>query len=112
MRPTLAVGGRGQVSEIRSSPNRLSMQVTADGPALLAVSQVWYPGWQVWIDGRAQAAPLRTNYLFQGVPVPAGTHQVELRFAPTLWRIGWVLAGAIALGLIAAAIWLWIARRR
>jgi hypothetical protein len=110
--PNLAGGGRGQVSEIRSSPNRLSMQVTADGPALLAVSQVWYLGWQVWIDGRAQGAPLRTNYLFQGVPVPAGTHQVELRFAPSLWGIGWALAGAIALGLIAATIWLWIARRR
>jgi len=110
--PGLIANGGGQVSEIRSGPNRLSMQVTADGPALLAVSQVWYPGWQVWIDGRAQGAPLRTNYLFQGVPVPAGTHQVELRFEPPLWRVGWALAGVIALGLIAAALWLWIARRR
>ena len=94
-------------------PQPSSMQVTADGAALLAVSQVWYPGWQVWIDGRAQGTPLRTNYLFQGVPVPAGTHQVELRFAPTLWRVGWALAGAIALGLIVARrIWLWIVCRR
>jgi hypothetical protein len=105
----LPPAGRGQVSEIRTGPNRLSLKVSADGPAFLVVSQVWYPGWQVWVDGRAQGAPLRTDYLFQGVALPAGTHQVELRFEPALWRLGWALAVATAVGLAAAA---WLLARR
>ncbi len=91
--PTPAGGGEGQVAEIRSEAGRLSLTVTAQGPVLLVVSQVWYPGWRVWVDGRAAGAPLRTDYLFQGVPLDTGTHQVELRFEPPLWRWGWALAG-------------------
>ena len=90
---TLASTGRGEVTEMRAGPNRLTLKVNADGPALLVVSQVWYPGWQVVVDGRAQGAPLRADYLFQGVALEAGSHTVELRFVPPLWRLGWVLAG-------------------
>ena len=69
-------------------------------------------GAQVFIQGTriGGLSNAEGRYLISGVP--AGTHQVELRFEPPLWGIGWALAGAIALGLIAAAIWLWIAKRR
>ncbi len=100
------VGGRGQVVEIRPGPNRLALQVTADGPAFLVISQVWYGGWEVWLDGRPTAPPLRTNYLFQGVVVPEGAHRIELRFAPFWWRVGWWLfavgLSALVLGALAA----------
>ncbi len=98
----LQAGGRGQVTEIRAQPNRLTLQTTADGPAFLVISQVWYPGWQVWIDGQPAGPVLRTNYLFQGVLVPAGARHVELRFAPRPWLLGWGLA-AVGLGLVIAA---------
>ncbi|MCX6028482.1 MAG: hypothetical protein NT169_04155 [Chloroflexi bacterium] len=99
-----AGGGRGAVAEIRSAPGRVTVAATTDGPALLVVSQMWYPGWQVWVDGRPQGAPLRVDYAFQGVPLPTGTHEIELRFAPSLWRWGWVLAGVAAAGLLAALV--------
>ncbi len=102
-------GGRGQVSAVVRSGNRLRFQVTADAPAFVVISQVWYPGWQVRIDGQPAGAPLRTDYLFQGVAVPAGAHTVELRFAPRLWGLGWLLAGA---GLLLVAGLAWAARRR
>jgi hypothetical protein len=95
-------GGRGSVSGLQIQPGYVTMQVTADGPALVVVSQAWYPGWQVRVDGVPQGAPLRTDYAFQGVPVTAGTHQIELSFVPILWRLGWLIAGATALTL---AIW-------
>lgn len=100
----LPVGGRGAVFDLRSKPNGLALRVVADGPALLIVSQAWYPGWQVQIDGQDHGAPMRANYAFQGVAVPAGTHQVELRFAPILWRFGWALAALGLIALVAALI--------
>ena len=105
----MAVGGRGSVSDVRNVPNGLSLRVTADGPVLLVISQAWYPGWQVRVDGQSNGAPLRTNYAFQGVIIPAGAHQVELRFEPALWRWGWALA---AFGLIVCIAALIISRLR
>jgi uncharacterized membrane protein YfhO len=105
----LSVGGRGQVAEIRYQANRLTMQVTADAPAFVVISQMWYPGWQAWVDGAPAGPVLRTNYTFQGVSVPAGAHRVELRFEPPLWRAGWGLAVA---GLIFTVIILLKYRRK
>jgi hypothetical protein len=96
-----ATGGRGEVTEIQPGPNRLALRVNTDGPALLVVSQVWYPGWRVYMDGQPQVAPLRVDYLFQGVALPAGSHAVELRFEPAGWQLGWALAGVTGAGLVA-----------
>ena len=97
----VAGGGKGQVSELRTGPGRLELEVVADGPALLVISQMWYPGWQVRVDGQPQGQPLRVDYAFQGVMLEDGTHRVELRFAPPLWRWGWVLASLTLIVLLA-----------
>jgi uncharacterized membrane protein YfhO len=96
---------------MRAGPNRLTLKVDADGPSFLVVSQAWYPGWQVTVDGRAQGSPLRTDYLFQGVPLDTGSHTVELRFTSPLWRLGWVLAGVAAAVLLAGALVILLKRR-
>jgi len=93
-------GGRGQVTDVQSSPGRVVVRATADTGAMLVVSQVWYPGWQAWVDGAPVGAPLRTDFLFQGVLLPGGSHQVELRFLPPLWGLGWLLAGLTLLAFL------------
>ncbi len=101
-------GGRGEVTAVTAVPNGLILTANAEGSAFLVVSQVWYPGWQVTVDGRPQGSPLRVDYLFQGVPLDAGGHTVELRFNPPLWRLGWALA---AVGVVLLAALAFIARR-
>lgn len=108
----VSVGGRGTVTDIQVRRNALSFRANADAPALVFVSQVWYPGWQVFIDGQPAGAPHRANFLFQAVSVPAGEHQVELRFMPATWRIGWLLMAAGVLALVGAALWLLRASRK
>jgi hypothetical protein len=103
-RPAPTAGGRGEVTDLRSGSNRLAFQATADGPIVVFISQTWYPGWQVWVDGRSQGAPLRVNYAFQGVTLAAGAHRVELRFAPPLWWVGWALAGVTVVVLAGIAV--------
>ena len=100
-----ATAGRGEVLAVRALPNGLALTVSADAPAFLVISQVWYPGWQVSVDGQARGAPLRTDYLFQGVAVPAGSHEVTVRFAPWTWRLGWIMAGIASAALLAGAAW-------
>lgn len=82
-----------QVDLLEYGSNAMTMQVTAQAPALLVVSELWYPGWRVTIDERA-APLLLVNGALRGVAVPAGTHTVHFWFAPDSWRIGLIAAVA------------------
>jgi hypothetical protein len=76
---------------------RLHVDTPADG--YLVLSEVWYPGWQAEVDG--QPVPvLRADYAFRAVRLPAGQHHVAVRFTPTSWKVGLVISGITALGLI------------
>ncbi len=69
--------------------------------ALLVVSDAYYPGWQAEVDGRA-APVLRANLMFRAVPVPAGEHEVTMRYAPASWRAGLIISVATCILLLAA----------
>lgn len=73
----------------------LKVRTHASANHLLVVSEIFYPGWQVTVDG--QPAPLlRANDILMAVPVPSGDHQIELTFAPDLVKIG-ALISALSL---------------
>ena len=49
------------------------------------MSDIYYPGWDVSIDGQPAKLVL-TDYALRGVVVPAGAHRVRLTFRPSsLW---------------------------
>jgi len=82
----------GRVTVRGSEGDRLGLDVEAVGDALLVISQVYYPGWVARVDG--EETPLfRVDGLLQGVAVPAGTHQVEIRFRPLSFRLGLAISG-------------------
>jgi hypothetical protein len=100
--PPLSGAGSGRIEVVRYSPNKIHMIVHTDTAALLILSDVYYPGWEATVDGTP--VPIyRTDVTFRGVPVPAGSHQVRLRFWPRSFRLGLALgSGALALVLTAA----------
>jgi uncharacterized membrane protein YfhO len=59
------------------------------------------------VDG-SPARIYRTDYLFRGVPVGAGSHHVEFRYRPWTFELG---GGMTLLGLVVLA-WLVAAWRR
>lgn len=84
------------------APGHVVVEVAADAPALLALSEMWYPGWQATVDG-APAPLLRAYNTLMAVPVPAGAHTVELRFDPPSVKIGLAVSG-LALALVVAGL--------
>ena len=77
--------------------NRVVIEADPAADALLILSDLHYPGWEVAVDGRSTPM-LRANYCMRAVHLPAGTHTVEFRYRPRSFRIG------IALSLAACAV--------
>lgn len=72
--------------------------LTTDKKAFLTISEVYYPaGWRVYIDGK-ETKIYATNYVLRGIVVPAGTHQVEMKFVPKTYNLSIILS-AIGLGI-------------
>ena len=60
-------------------PGRIRVGVTAEKPALLLLSESFYPGWRVAVDGRPREV-LRLNIFFQGVEIEKGRHIVDFSY--------------------------------
>jgi hypothetical protein len=76
--------------------------VASDGPGLLVTRYSFARGWRASVDG--QPAPvLRANGKHRAVAVPAGTHEVRLRYDPPGLRTGIALASLAVGG--AALLW-------
>ncbi len=87
-----------------------SVRVSASADGYLVVADVWYPGWQAFVDGE-QTELLRVNYLFRAAAVPAGVHEVKFVYQPRSFYVGAVISIAAAImliGLIAS----WIRDRK
>lgn len=78
--------------EIRSIPTIQSFRANrivldTQGPGLLVLSEVYYPGWQVTVDGHV-AELIPVHGVFRGVLLPAGSHEVVFLFRPIPFFIG------------------------
>ncbi len=79
--------------------NSMELTVETNHDGLLVLSETYYPGWRASVDH--QPAPiLRTNYAMRSIPIPRGTHVVDVAFEPeSFWRGLYIPAGTLCLGL-------------
>lgn len=73
-----AVGGnysKGSVEIIEYSENKIVLNSQNQGKGFLVLSEVFYPTWDVSIDGN-KASIVRTNHAFRGIVVPKGNHTI------------------------------------
>ncbi len=68
--------------------HRIEIQVVADQPSLLVISQSFYHRWRAEVDGRP-ARLWRVNHAFQALEVPAAAHQVKLVWGATASAASW-----------------------
>lgn len=89
-------------------PERVVVEVWAEEPAFLVLSDAFYPGWEAAVDGQP-AAILRANILLRAVEVPAGGHTVEFTYRCRPLETGMRLsvAGLFALAASALALAWW-----
>jgi hypothetical protein len=79
--PVALPGGpvTGEVQWLERDTNRMRLSVQSDQDALLVLADNWFPAWKATVGGEG-APVLRANHTLRAVPVPAGTHEVEIWF--------------------------------
>lgn len=77
---SVPIGSDESVSLTRYESNRLEIVTTLSVPRLLVVANAYHPGWRATVDGKTTSV-YRTNYAFQGIVVPAGTHKIEFSYS-------------------------------
>ncbi len=94
---------------LKFTPNELQLQVYTDKQSLLVISEVYYPpGWKIFVDGKRVSKVYKTDHAIQSIVLPAGAHQVVLRFEPDSYyknvKISYASLGIIYLILLASLI--------
>lgn len=99
--PVAPAGGRVDLGSFE--PNRIRLVTDCPEPAILVLSEMWYPGWRAYVDGQP-VEQRRAFWILRAVPLPAKAHTVELVFEPVSLRIGLVVS---ALGFLVCLFGVW-----
>ncbi len=85
------------------APNALTYETSSSKDGVVVFSEIYYPGWQAYLDGQAVDHG-RADYILRAMKVPAGKHKVEFKFDPqsihTTENIAYVALGVLILGAI------------
>ena len=68
--------GKGSITVVSYTPQKIILKTISDVPALLFLSDPYYPNWKVSINGKREKI-YRANYAFRAVVVPQGESMVE-----------------------------------
>jgi hypothetical protein len=84
-------------------PNEEKFQIELIQPALTVFSEVYFTGWQAYLDG-APTHLYEADGLLRAVAVPAGKHEIRFRYRP-IWLIPCLTAALLWLLSLPAAFW-------
>lgn len=72
---------------IKYDSQEIEIEADLKDNGFLVLANSYYPGWKVFVDGEEKEI-LRANYVFQGVKLNQGRHEVKFVFDPLSYRIG------------------------
>ena len=94
----------GTVAVASYQAARIALKVDVRGESFLVVTDSYYPGWSASVDGKPVTL-YATDVAFRGIEVPAGRHEIEMRFRPrVLWWAAAVSLVALLLVLLCIAL--------
>jgi hypothetical protein len=91
--------GAATVTVLERDNGVVRLTIVAPAATTVVIDQAFYPGWDAQLDGhRSTIRP--ANILFQSVQVPAGLHDLTLRYRPSNFTIGAFLSLAGVVGVL------------
>ena len=89
-------------------PNELIYSFNSSKDELVVFSEIWTSkGWTLWIDGK-ESPLIRADYILRAAVIPAGNHEIMMRYEPKIWKVGntiqFISSLILILGLITAIV--------
>lgn len=88
------------------APTVVTLRANSPGKCLLVASDAFDPGWKAYSDGKEVPIYL-ANHLFRAIYLAAGTHDVEMRYEPALFRTGLAVSISACVILICLYVLFW-----
>ena len=100
--------GFGTIQLTSYKPNELIYNFNSSKDELVVFSEIWTSkGWTMWIDGK-ESPLIRADYILRAAVIPAGNHEIMMRYEPKIWKVGntiqFVSSLILILGLFAAIV--------
>jgi len=108
--PSLRPSGAGGVPRVTSpgvahithyGAQQVRITARATRASELILSDTYYPGWHVSVNGRTEPIS-EVDYLLRGVAVPAGVDHIVFTYDPATFQVGWIVSLVSALAVISA----------
>ena len=94
----------GSITLTDYKPNQLTYNFNASEDKLVVFSEIWTSkGWTMHIDGEEKPI-LRADYLLRAAMVPAGQHEIVMRYEPRIWKVGGVISLVSSLSVLLFAV--------
>ena len=101
----------GSARLISYGAEKIVAQATATQRSVLVLTDVFYPGWNVTVDGHP-ASTERVDYLLRGVVLGPGKHRIVFSYEPASYEVGWIISLLSTLLVVGAALFGWRRRTR
>jgi uncharacterized membrane protein YfhO len=78
----------GTIQLTSYKPNELIYGFNSSKDELVVFSEIWTSkGWTMWIDGK-ESPLIRADYILRAAVIPAGDHEIMMRYEPKIWKVG------------------------
>lgn len=82
------------------APNELRYTYDSASDRAAVFSEIYYPeGWKAWVDGQ-EIDLFRADWMLRGAILPAGAHELVMRFEPQSYAVGKNISTASSITLI------------
>ena len=89
--PACQPGQAGTVRLLSEKADEIRLAVNGLSPGWLMASITHYPGWEARLDG-SPVDIYHANYLFMGIEIPAGEHELVIQYRPKSFYFGAMLS--------------------
>ncbi len=105
---------RNVVDVSRQWPNQITVHVNLPEPEVLIVTESWFPGWKVYIDGASRNLESVSSFL--AVSLNSGQHVIRFKYDPWSVKIGLAVTCITLAGMILAIVgerrsWSWFLKK-
>src|SRR5262249_18023329 len=84
-------------------PQRVVATADSRGTGMLVLTDVYYPGWKVTVDGKPEAIR-QVDYLLKGVLLSPGHHRVTFSYQPSSFKASWIISAIGVIALVALVV--------